>query len=291
MLSPAPRTQTKMRELSALLSPSTVRSVAVGAPNELASRGVQLLISNSLMLPGEELSVGLRRLVQCLESTYRTEQVYKNRLVSKLLFGVHKVSTATILQEFRVESSVADAVLINGSGHVFEIKTELDNSIKLAKQLADYQRAFRLTSIVTHHSLAEKYANLVAGTKVGLVVWTPRKTLSTRVAAVESSSHLDVMTMMRCLRKDEYADIVHRVTGRPIDVPNTQRFRAYAEASREIPPKVYSVLMEGQLRKRGVAAPNLIGDKRLIPIRAAVLKVNPSSAQMDRILRWLDGGQ
>lgn len=280
-----------MRELSALLSPSTVRSVAVGAPNDLASRGAQLLISNRLMVPGEELSVGLRRLVQRLESTYRTEQIYKNRLVSKLLFGVHKVSTATILQEFRVESSVADAVLINGSGHVFEIKTELDNSVKLAKQLADYQRAFRLTSIVTHHSLADKYANLVAGTNVGLVVWTPRKSLSTRVTAVESSSHLDVMTMMRCLRKDEYADIVHRVTGCPIDVPNTQRFRAYAEVSREIPPKVYSVLMEGQLRKRGVAAPNLIVDKRLIPIRAAVLKVNPSSAQMDRILKWLDGGQ
>ena len=72
----------------------------------------------------------------------RNEYYYMNTLLNKLLDGIHNVNTTTALSQVRIGHSIADFVMINGEGKVYEIKSDLDNFGRLKDQLSDYYRAF-----------------------------------------------------------------------------------------------------------------------------------------------------
>ena len=58
--------------------------------------------------------------------------------------------------QVRIGHSIADFVMINGEGRVYEIKSDLDNFDRLYDQLRDYYRAFSKVSVlVSIHELEE----------------------------------------------------------------------------------------------------------------------------------------
>jgi len=71
-----------------------------------------------------------------------------NTLLNKLIVGIHSVNTTTVLSQVRVAGHIADFVMINGVGKVYEIKSELDNFDRLNDQLYDYFKAFSLVSVL-----------------------------------------------------------------------------------------------------------------------------------------------
>jgi len=77
-----------------------------------------------------------------LSREYRNEYYYTNTLLNKLLVGIHNVNTTTALAQVRVGRHIADFVMVNGKGTVYEIKSDLDNIDRLSDQLRDYYRAF-----------------------------------------------------------------------------------------------------------------------------------------------------
>jgi hypothetical protein len=109
-------------------------------------------------------------------AAYRNEWVYKNAIANQILLQRHGINSAALINEMKVGKSVADCVVINGRATAYEIKTELDNSAKLLKQLSDYRRAFKRVIVVTHHSLSAQYASLLADQPVGLMSLTFQST-------------------------------------------------------------------------------------------------------------------
>ncbi|MFS4830453.1 sce7726 family protein [Staphylococcus aureus] len=74
----------------------------------------------------------MKSLYNYLKKSYRNEYFYKNTMLNKLLLGRHSVNTTTALSEMPIGKSIADFILLNGKGVVYEIKTELDKDEFLA---------------------------------------------------------------------------------------------------------------------------------------------------------------
>jgi hypothetical protein len=74
-----------------------------------------------------------------LQRDYRNEYVFKNAVVSKIVFGRHRPTTASALLELSLGDSYADVAIMNGTSTVYEIKTDLDSFARLPSQLANYQ--------------------------------------------------------------------------------------------------------------------------------------------------------
>jgi len=85
---------------------------------------------------------------------YRSEYVFKNALVSKIVYGRHSPATATALVEQQMGNSVADLMVVNGTSTAYEIKTDLDQFVRLDAQLADYCSRAERVYVVTSESRA-----------------------------------------------------------------------------------------------------------------------------------------
>ncbi len=149
---------------------------------------------------------------QHLLDYYRHEYLYKTALLNSYVLQNFSLSDTLLLNEFRIGKSKADAVLVNGTNKVFEIKTELDRPERLSTQLNDYYRAFSEVFIVVHHSLVDKY-RLLVDEKVGVMIFDNNVIEVERQAIVDHSS-LDIESMIKALRKDEYLALVKALSGR-----------------------------------------------------------------------------
>jgi hypothetical protein len=87
---------------------------------------------------------------------YKGECILKALLVEKFIKS--KVIAAF---EIRVNSSRADFLTINGDSKSFEIKSELDNLSKLAKQVSDYEKVFDFNYIVIDKRHYDKAFQLI----------------------------------------------------------------------------------------------------------------------------------
>lgn len=91
-----------------------------------------------------------------LNQQQRNEYFYMNTLLNKLLCGIHNVNTTVAFSQVRIEHSIADFVMINGEGRVYEIKSDLDNFSRLHNQLQDYFCAFNKVSVLASIHEQEK---------------------------------------------------------------------------------------------------------------------------------------
>lgn len=161
---------------------------------------------------------------------YRHEYLYKTALLNSYVLKNYSLSDTILLNEFKIGNSKADAVLVNGTNKVFEIKTELDNPDRLNTQLCDYYKAFSEVYIVVHHSHVQKYLQLVPE-HVGVMAFEQNRIELIRSACVDRSK-LDVSTMMKALRKDEYMKVVKQLCGIIPIVPPVLLFKSCLEILR-----------------------------------------------------------
>ncbi|WP_188506419.1 sce7726 family protein [Parapedobacter pyrenivorans] len=161
---------------------------------------------------------------QGLLREYRHEYLYKSALLNQYILRKYSLDDTILLNEFRIGKSVADAVLVNGTNKVFEIKTELDNPDKLVTQLADYYKAFSQVYLFVHERLEAKYRTVV-NEKVGLILFTDNGGVLESRKAIRETNFLDAGTMMKSLRKAEYLELVKRLTGFLPDVTPVHLFK------------------------------------------------------------------
>ena len=114
-----------------------------------------------------------------LNKQQRNEYFYMNTLLNKLLCGIHNVNTTSAFSQVRIGHSIADFVMINGEGRVYEIKSDLDNFDRLYDQLRDYYRAFSKVSVLVSIHELEKIRNVLSsfgnmGDAVGVYVLSER---------------------------------------------------------------------------------------------------------------------
>ncbi|MBQ2823748.1 MAG: sce7726 family protein [Oscillospiraceae bacterium] len=151
-----------------------------------------------------------------LGNYYRNEYYYMNTLLNKLLVGIHSVNTTTALSQIRIADHIADFVMINGEGQVYEIKSDLDNFERLNDQLYDYYKAFSKVSVLASESEREQVEKTLAklgdmGDAVGIYVLSEKDTIFSKNSGrppKQYDENLDYKCIFSLLRKKEYENII-----------------------------------------------------------------------------------
>jgi len=188
----------------------------------------------------------------------RNEYYYMNTLLNKLLIGIHSVNTTTALSQVRIGQHIADFVMINGEGRVYEIKSDLDNFDRLYDQLSDYFKAFSKVSVLSTLHEYEKVSLLLerlgdVGDAVGIYLMNDGDTYfnrSSRREPKQFDDHLDHSCIFNLLRKREYENALMVYYGEIPRVAPVFHFRACLERFQQIPILVAQDLAFKELKKR-----------------------------------------
>lgn len=156
---------------------------------------------------------------EALASHYRNEYVYKNELASRLIFKRHSPRTASFLVELAIGNSIVDVAVANETSTAYEIKTEFDSSKRLSSQTADYLKAFDRVYVVTHPNHVERFEREL-DERVGLIVLSPKKSLTPYREALSNIHNVEPRTIFRCLRRSEYLNVINMHFGIIPSLPN-----------------------------------------------------------------------
>ncbi len=239
MTSSSPARNVDVRSLAQLMSNAGFKHLMTGSKRPGYVRRMKRYLGWEFMSEAERpATVGqlLSTAYQSLLQAYRHEYLYKSALLNEYVLQKYSLDDTILLNEFRIGKSVADAVLVNGTNKVFEIKTELDSPERLASQLGDYYKAFSQVYLFVHERLAEKYLRSVED-KVGIIVFTADGKVEETRQAVKDIHLLDPVTMMKSLRKAEYLQLVNRLFGDIPDVTPVQLFKTCAAIVAEFDPE------------------------------------------------------
>ena len=188
----------------------------------------------------------------------RNEYYYMNTLLNKLLDGIHSVNTTTAFSQMHIGHSIADFVMINGEGRVYEIKSDLDNFERLIDQLTDYYKAFSKVSVLASIHELENVRKLLGtlgsmGEAVGIYVLTERDVIFSKTLSrepLEYTASLDHSCIFKLLRKKEYENVIMKYFGEVPQVDPVFHFRTYLERFRDIPILDAQSLAFCELKKR-----------------------------------------
>lgn len=193
-----------------------------------------------------------------LNKQQRNEYFYMNTLLNKLLCGIHNVNTTAAFSQVRIGHSIADFVMINGEGRVYEIKSDLDNFDRLYDQLRDYFCAFSKVSVLASIHELEKIHEVLSsfgdvGDAVGIYVLSERGTIFNKERSREPRVYnelLDHSSIFKLLKKKEYENIVRNYFGTVPQVEPVFHFRAFFEKFEEIPILEAQQLAFQEIKKR-----------------------------------------
>lgn len=193
-----------------------------------------------------------------LGQSNRNEYYYMNTLLNKLLVGIHNVNTTTALSQVRIGSHIADFVMINGEGRVYEIKSDLDNFERLNDQLYDYFKAFSKVSVLaSEHErdhverVLDKLGDL--GDLVGIYVLSEDDKIFSKVRSREPKEFtelLDHRCIFTLLRKREYENILLSYFGSLPQVAPVFYFKECLRLFSQIPILIAQNLAFQELKKR-----------------------------------------
>jgi hypothetical protein len=193
-----------------------------------------------------------------LGKEHRNEYYYMNTLLNKLLVGRHRVSSTTALSQMRIGGHIADFVMINGEGRVYEIKSDLDNYDRLYDQLSDFYKAFSKVSVLADIHERDSIERLLAnfgdmGEAIGIYVLSERDTIFGKANVREPKQfddYLDHSCIFKLLRKREYENVVLQTFGELPQVAPVFHFRACLELFERIPIKEAQERAFEELKKR-----------------------------------------
>ena len=246
----------KMR-IDAKYFPSIGRIFTPVVMDSLALKGhsgyLTEVCANSGLLEQTDPSIPLSQffdwIYNILFKNYRNEYIYKNAIANKILLGKHSLNTSHMLMEFRIGKCKADAVVINGTSTVYEIKSEFDSFARLENQIKAYYQIFDHINVTTSNSQTTKLKSILPDA-VGILVLTDRNTISTIRESKSNKKNINLDTLFDSLRKKEYVKVVEEYYETIPNVPNTQIYRECKKLFCKIPPETAHDLTMDTLRKR-----------------------------------------
>jgi len=226
--------------------------------NNLAEKGFSGYLSeicfnsNIIEQIDNDMSLGefLDEVYETLLKNYRFEYVYKNIIAKKILLARHSLDTSHMLTEFRVGSSKADVVILNGEMTVYEIKSEFDSFSRLDQQIKNYLKVFTHVYLITTDSQAMK-VEVSLPERVGLMVLTTRNTIKIIRESENNIDKIDLKVLFDSLRKHEYTRIITEYFGFVPSVPNTLLYRECRNLFKSIPKEAAVKLVIDVLKRRG----------------------------------------
>ncbi|WP_162178958.1 sce7725 family protein [Bifidobacterium stellenboschense] len=185
----------------------------------------------------------------------RDESYYQDVVAYRLLLHSHSLRTSKAFRQLHVANSIADTVIINGHGTVYEIKSDLDTFERLEGQLKDYFKVFSYVNVVIPEEkltcLRERLAVMPEfGRHVGVYVLTRRNALKKVQAPDEYNNDLSGLELLKMLRKPEYSAILRSEFGMLPDVPPAMFYPACRKMFLDIPVLKAQALVMAAIKQR-----------------------------------------
>ena len=221
-----------------LFSASVVKELAEKGKSPTAAR----LFRESGLLPYLDSNLSLSQTYQAVfeflkARQHRHEYVYKAAITQRVLLGIHKLTTASMLTEFRAGRSRSDVVVLNGTASAYEIKSERDSLTRLERQVDDYLKVFARVNIIAGKNHVKDVLKSVPA-EVGVLTLTNNFSISAEREAVDSPERTCPLAIFEAMNVRE-VEIALRAEGIEIpDVPNTQKYRALKALFEQFPPEV-----------------------------------------------------
>lgn len=255
MPGPKSRTCSGLRAVSDLFTRGTFRALA--APHDGARGWIRSLDALIAEIPDDAtLGYAFDRAFERISREYRSEYVFKNSIVDRLVFGRHSPRTAAPLLELGAGKSIVDVAVFNGTSTAYEIKTELDDFSRLLPQLRSYEQRFERVAVVTSPRLSHRVLDAVPD-HIGVIALSNRGSLSELRAPTSGIGRLTRTGLFGLLRLSEALDILHRTHNYEIDVPRAQLWQRTRELFLELSTEVAHAEAVSQLRARGMRAAGL----------------------------------
>jgi hypothetical protein len=252
----ANRNTDNLRGLSQIFTTSNFNKVVRQNDFKLTEKRLKNFFPTNSIATNYQMA--LESLYSELQKEYRSEYFYKNSLFYKYLIKQYSLATTTVFNEFKIGSSIADFVLLNGTARVFEIKTDLDGLDKLNKQIDDYRQFADLVYIVTSSKYVDKILFDYSNSTIGVIEFTQRNTFKEHKKAESNIDFFNHLAIFKTLRKSEYLEITKNNFGSIPDVPNTKIFRACFDLIRNIELSEFQKMAFHKLKKRKIKCPDLL---------------------------------
>ncbi len=210
---------------------------------------------------------------------YRDEYVYKAALTHNVLLGKHNLRTASMVTEFRVGECKADVVILNGTGTVYEIKSERDSLTRLERQIAAYAKVFATANVIASERHVAAITDLIPK-DVGVLCLDRRGHITPQREAVERPERTCPASIFDCLRTEEARRILIAQDVYIPQVPNTVLNGVLRQLFIKLEPTVAHRGMVDVLKKT----------RNLLPLSELVGQLPPSlqAAALSVPLRKLD---
>ena len=270
--------------LASAFSTAVFKELAQSVPDISARKRIALIAQYGSAHSDASLGDAFENAYKLLLRDYRNEYVFKNGLVSKIIFGKYSPRTASALMELRMGRSWADVMVVNGTSTTYEIKTDLDQFGRLASQLADYTSRSEFVNVVTSDKRASN-AESHLPPHVGVVALRKNGALVTLRQAKSNLDHMSAVDLYSMLRTQEALNILGDLTGYTADVPRGHLWKRLRELFAELPVRSAHAGAILQLRARGRTAAELSTTKGFPPsLRALAFSTELSAIGRRRVL-------
>lgn len=240
--------------LNRFFTQSVIRDLVYNGSNDLYKKVVRRFVEEPESKNNGQI---ISEIYSCIGKENRNEYFYTNTLINKLLVKKHNVNTTTALSQIWVGKSKADFVMINGTGKVYEVKSELDNFERLKSQLLDYYKAFSFVTVVISVHMFEKVARILntfgeIGEHVGIYALTDRDTISKKLSKdpIKFDGLLDHACIFKLLHKREYEEIICSYFGSLPATTPVCHYQTCLSLFRTVPILQAQELTFKQLKKR-----------------------------------------
>lgn len=275
-----------LRSLTQIYTRSNFNRIIRGSDHKLIDGRIK---KHLIDINTDKYSVLLEKIYNQLLKSYRSEYFYKNALINKWVLGKYSLKTTTVLNEFKIGSSIADFVLLNGEARIYEIKTELDSLEKLEKQVFNYSQFGNKVYIVADYSHIRKLKKKYEDRPVGLIEYTSQDTLRTIKEAESYSANFDHTVIFKTLRKQEYLDIIQSYFGYVPNVPNTLLFKECLSLAKNINIEYFQNLAYKKLKERKLRCPNHLKDEKTpYELKHICYTMNLTEEEYDNLYNFLD---
>lgn len=234
----------------------------------------------------ESYSDYLLYLYNYITKFYRCEYVFKNEIINQLLLKTYGTKNTIAFNEFKIGNSIVDFAMMNGESKAFEIKTHFDTSRRLSKQMEDYKKVFNKCYLVIASEDLGYYESIIEPTTgiIELYYCRGRIKLNEYRHAVKNSE-LDSDVLMRCLKIQEYKDIVLSIDGHLPNVSEFEMYNACKARIKQIPLDRLNELFLYEVKKRK----NITSKLKEVPkeLRQIYLSLNLSEKERSELTNQL----
>lgn len=167
----------------------------------------------------------------------RNEYIYKSAITEKVLLGIHSLKTASLLTEFRIGKCIADVVLLNGTGTVYEIKSERDSLSRLEEQIHAYRDVFASVCVIAGENHIKSVLDVIPK-DVGVIKLSKRHQLTTIRQSLNVPERTKSGAIFDAIRMQEAKTILTRCGYEVPDLPNTKMYATLKHLFKQIPAEV-----------------------------------------------------